>query len=69
MTASTKRVNLLEALIIRKEESNQKKMVALKRKLSKAKEKNEQLERKVKKVKEMKERLEAEERRGGSGTI
>ena len=52
---------MLEALIIRKEESNKKKMANLKRKLSKAKERKEQLQRKVKKLKEMKETLEAEE--------
>ena len=40
---------MLEALIIRKEESNNKKMAELKRKLSKAIERKEQLHRKVKK--------------------
>ena len=52
---------MLEALIIRKEEGNKKKMAELMRELSKVKERKDQLQRKVKMLKEMEETLEAEE--------
>ena len=51
---------MLEALIIRKEESIKEKMAELNRNLSQAEERKEQLQRKVKKLKEMKETFESE---------